>query len=72
MEELSVQQIADCTSNPQHCGTGGDTSGLGCKGGVPWLAFESIKEKGGIASEWTYPYVSYFGVHWLCTLPGAA
>jgi cathepsin L len=53
---LSEQQILDCTPNPQHCGGTG-----GCGGGTVELAYAQIKVTGGLASEWTYPYNSYYG-----------
>jgi len=53
---LSEQQILDCTPNPDFCGGSG-----GCGGGTIDIAVAKIIEKGGLASEWTYPYVSYFG-----------
>ena len=58
LENLSEQQILDCTPNPQECGGGG-----GCTGGTYTLAFEAAMDyfNGGIASEWTYPYVSAHG-----------
>jgi len=54
--QLSQQQILDCTENPQHCGGSG-----GCGGGTVELAYAQIVKQGGLASEWTYPYLSYFG-----------
>jgi len=54
--QLSQQQILDCTENPQHCGGSG-----GCGGGTVELAYAQIIKMGGLASEWTYPYLSYFG-----------
>ena len=58
LENLSEQQILDCTPNPQECGGDG-----GCAGGTYTLAFEAAMDgmNGGIASEWTYPYVSAHG-----------
>lgn len=53
---LSEQQILDCTPNPQQCGGTG-----GCGGGTPELAYTRLIKLGGHASEWTYPYRSYFG-----------
>jgi len=53
---LSEQQILDCTPNPQQCGGTG-----GCGGATAELAFAQIVKMGGLASEWTYPYTSYFG-----------
>jgi len=58
---LSEQQILDCTPNPQHCGGTG-----GCGGGTAELAWARIKEMGGLNSEWTYPYQSYFGAAYSC------
>eukprot|EP00009_Paramoeba_aestuarina_P005714 CAMPEP_0201521620 /NCGR_PEP_ID=MMETSP0161_2-20130828/15226_1 /ASSEMBLY_ACC=CAM_ASM_000251 /TAXON_ID=180227 /ORGANISM="Neoparamoeba aestuarina, Strain SoJaBio B1-5/56/2" /LENGTH=371 /DNA_ID=CAMNT_0047920283 /DNA_START=32 /DNA_END=1147 /DNA_ORIENTATION=+ len=52
---LSEQQILDCANNSQQCGGTG-----GCEGGIAQLAYETMM-KNGMASEWTYPYQSYFG-----------
>jgi len=60
---LSEQQILDCTPNPQHCGGSG-----GCGGGTAELAWDRIKAMGGLSSEWTYPYVSYFGAGQTCKM----
>eukprot|EP01126_Amoeba_proteus_P005136 TRINITY_DN1169_c0_g2_i3.p1 TRINITY_DN1169_c0_g2~~TRINITY_DN1169_c0_g2_i3.p1 ORF type:complete len:229 (+),score=52.18 TRINITY_DN1169_c0_g2_i3:82-768(+) len=59
---LSEQQILDCTPNPNNCGGTG-----GCGGGTAELAFAKIQELGGLATEWTYPYESYFGNPQVCT-----
>jgi len=56
VEDLSEQQILDCTPNPKHCGGTG-----GCQGGTAQLAFDQIRRQGGLSTEWTYPYRSYFG-----------
>jgi len=56
--DLSEQQILDCTSNPDQCGGTG-----GCSGGTVEVAMASIIKDGGIASEWTYPYLSYTGTN---------
>jgi len=53
---LSEQQILDCTPNPNQCGGTG-----GCAGGTAELAMARIIEMGGLSSEWTYPYRSYWG-----------
>jgi len=58
---LSEQQVLDCTPNVANCGGTG-----GCGGGTPALGFDHIIFKGGLASEWTYPYLSYWG----STFPG--
>ena len=61
MSDVSPQQIASCTSNPADCGGSG-----GCEGGIAEVAFASIIANGGIASEWAYPYVSYYGQDFAC------
>jgi len=58
---LSQQQILDCTPNPKHCGGTG-----GCGGATAELAYGQIAVNGGLASEWTYPYMSYFGDAGMC------
>jgi len=58
---LSEQQILDCTPNPQHCGGTG-----GCDGGTYELAWDRIRVMGGLTSEWTYPYQSYYGAAFEC------
>jgi cathepsin L len=60
---LSEQQILDCTPNPQHCGGTG-----GCEGGTVELAWAQITAMGGLSSEWTYPYTSYFGTDSTCKM----
>jgi len=72
LQALSEQQIASCASNPRHCGGTG-----GCEGGTAQIAFQSIMDMGGLASEWTYPYMSYQGqdqkcVHNSSTMANAA
>jgi len=59
--DFSEQQILDCTPNPQQCGGTG-----GCGGGTPELAYAQILKQGGLASEWTYPYISYDGTNFKC------
>lgn len=56
LQTLSEQQMASCTLNPHNCGGTG-----GCEGGITELAYEGVISQGGLASEWTYPYVSYQG-----------
>jgi len=58
---LSQQQILDCTPNPNQCGGQG-----GCSGGTAELAYAQIMSMGGLTTEWTYPYVSYFGSNAQC------
>jgi len=61
METLSEQQIASCTPNPNDCGGTG-----GCGGGIAEIAYQQVINMGGIASEWTYPYLSYQGDNYGC------
>eukprot|EP01111_Echinosteliopsis_oligospora_P002707 TRINITY_DN1412_c0_g1_i1.p1 TRINITY_DN1412_c0_g1~~TRINITY_DN1412_c0_g1_i1.p1 ORF type:complete len:376 (-),score=95.92 TRINITY_DN1412_c0_g1_i1:35-1141(-) len=58
---LSEQQILDCVPNTNDCGGQG-----GCQGGTPEIAYEKLIAMGGLASEWQYPYVSYFGTDYQC------
>jgi cathepsin L len=61
LSALSEQQILDCTPNPDECGGTG-----GCGGGTAQLAMARIQELGGLATEWTYPYLSYGGANFKC------
>lgn len=56
LENLSEQQILDCTPNPTHCGGLG-----GCDGATIELAYVNIMRKGGLSSESSYPYTSFNG-----------
>jgi len=58
---LSQQHILGCTQNPNQCGGTG-----GCGGATVELAYDMIIKSGGIASEWTYPYLSYWGQNQKC------
>jgi len=58
---LSEQQILDCTPNPKKCGGTG-----GCGGATAELAYDRIKQMGGLATEWNYPYTSYYGSDYKC------
>jgi len=59
--DISEQQILDCVPNPDQCGGTG-----GCQGGTPELAYVGLMQIGGAATEWTYPYQSYFGNAYPC------
>jgi len=61
LEVLSEQNILDCTPNPNECGGTG-----GCMGATAELAFAMMELQGGLGSEWTYPYQSYFGKNYKC------
>lgn len=67
LEDFSEQQIASCAANPLHCGGTG-----GCSGGTAQIAFQHVIDNGGIASEWTYPYISYPGQDFACKLDAKA
>jgi cathepsin L len=56
LQDLSIQEILDCTTNPNQCGGTG-----GCGGATYELAWQTVMTLGGLASEWTYPYQSYQG-----------
>ena len=61
LQVLSQQQVASCTKNPDQCGGTG-----GCGGATNELGMQSVVMTGGIAEEWTYPYVSYWGENFQC------
>ncbi|PRP82211.1 hypothetical protein PROFUN_10420 [Planoprotostelium fungivorum] len=62
--ELSEQHVLDCVPNPLQCGGQG-----GCSGGTVELAYSNLllPGTGGMVSEWTYPYRSYFGDAFQCS-----
>jgi len=66
LEDLSEQEILDCVPNPDQCGGTG-----GCNGGTPELAYVGIQKLGGLAAEWTYPYLSYFTKAFECKMNGS-
>jgi len=53
---LSQQQITSCTPNPKQCGGTG-----GCGGAIYELGIDYVVQNGGIAQEWSQPYLSYWG-----------
>jgi len=62
LQDLSQQHILDCIPNTLSCGGTG-----GCQGGTAELVFETlVQTTGGLASEWTYPYRSYFADNFTC------
>eukprot|EP01125_Pyxidicula_operculata_P003741 TRINITY_DN149_c0_g3_i1.p2 TRINITY_DN149_c0_g3~~TRINITY_DN149_c0_g3_i1.p2 ORF type:complete len:370 (-),score=85.08 TRINITY_DN149_c0_g3_i1:51-1160(-) len=63
LTDLSEQQVLDCTPNPNDCGGTG-----GCEGGTAELGFAQIQQLGGLSTQWTYPYQSYFGSNFECRL----
>ena len=52
---LSEQEYVSCVENPEECGGTG-----GCMGATMELLFQHAVDN-GIATEWTYPYTSYYG-----------
>eukprot|EP00913_Durusdinium_trenchii_P027590 g25878.t1 len=50
---LSPQELTSCTPNPRRCGGTG-----GCAGAMSQLAFDYIKQQGGVSDIWQYPYLS--------------
>jgi len=57
---LSEQHILSCTPNPYDCGGNG-----GCGGGTTELAYSYLMLT-GLASEWKYPYLSWYGNNSKC------
>ena len=57
---LSEQHILSCTPNPYDCGGNG-----GCGGGTTELAYSYLLQT-GLASEWKYPYLSWYGNNSKC------
>jgi cathepsin L len=62
--DLSVQQIAMCAPNTEHCGGTG-----GCEGSTAELAFTYLSGNRGIYQQYQYGYDSYYGMDYKCTLP---
>jgi cathepsin L len=62
--DLSVQQIAMCSPNPNHCGGTGGCSGATCE-----LAFDYLSNSKGLYQEYQYSYASYYGVDQACSIP---
>jgi len=58
---LSEQEYVSCVENPDECGGTG-----GCMGATMELLFQHAVDN-GIATEWTYPYTSYYGDSGNCT-----
>jgi len=66
LEDLSEQQMLDCSTNPQQCGGTG-----GCGGSTPEIGWASFAAAGGgVASEFSYPYTSYRGDAQECKYDG--
>ena len=65
--DLSPEQIAMCSPNPESCGGTG-----GCNGATSEIAFEYVSNSDGIREEFQYPYTSYYGENYACAMPAAA
>lgn len=63
--DLSVQQTAMCTPNPNHCGGTG-----GCEGSTAELAFDFLSSTHGLYEEYQWSYTSYYGTESSCKVPG--
>jgi C1A family cysteine protease len=53
-DALSPQQIVSCDK-------GADAGAMGCDGGWTWSAYDYVEKTGGLVSNATLPYVSYWG-----------
>jgi cathepsin L len=62
--DLSPEQIAMCSPNPESCGGTG-----GCEGATAEVAFEYVSNSIGMLEEFQYPYTSYYGVDAACSMP---
>eukprot|EP01035_Chromulina_nebulosa_P021230 gene21230-27505_t len=62
--DLSPEEIAMCSPNPEQCGGSG-----GCSGATAEVAFDYVASSSGIHEEYQYPYLSYFGTNYDCSLP---
>jgi len=62
--DLSPEQIAMCSPNPDSCGGTG-----GCEGATAEVAFDYVTNSKGLFQEFQYPYTSYYGVDYACAVP---
>jgi cathepsin L len=65
--DLSPQQVAMCSPNPESCGGTG-----GCEGATAEVAFDYVANSAGLFQEFQYPYASYYGVDYTCATPAPA
>ena len=61
---LSPQQIAACSPNPDQCGGQGN-----CNGATAEIAFDYVSKSQGMFEEFQYPYTEYFGDESACAVP---
>lgn len=62
--DLSTQQIATCSPNPEQCGGSGN-----CAGATAELAFDYVVGSSGLFDEFQLPYTEYYGQESDCVLP---
>lgn len=62
--DLSVQQIAMCSPNPNNCGGSG-----GCNGATAEIAFDYVTGSTGLFEEFQYSYQAYYGQNSACATP---
>lgn len=55
-----------CTQNPNQCGGSG-----GCNGATSELAFDYVSGSNGLLQEFQYPYQSYYGSNFDCSIPSS-
>ena len=67
LHELSVQQMAMCAPNPDHCGGVG-----GCGGSTAELAFDYLAGSAGFVEQYQYSYASYSGTNYDCSIPSTS
>ncbi len=62
--DLSVQQMAMCAPNPDHCGGTGN-----CEGSTAELGFDYVAKSTGMVEEYMYGYGAYYGNVTACDVP---
>lgn len=67
LTNLSVEQVVDCDGSQE---TAGENADCGVYGGWPYLAFQYIKQAGGLSSEGNYSYCAGSGSCSPCEAPG--
>ena len=66
--DLSPQQVAACSPNPNSCGGTGN-----CQGATSEMAFDyAANSKKGIVESFMYPYTEYYGEESSCKVPAMA
>lgn len=62
--DLSTQQVAACSGNPDECGGTGN-----CNGATAEIAFAYVASSEGLLEEFEYPYTEYYGIMSECAVP---